>query len=214
MMRHGCEALSTVDLLTVLIGSGGKEMPAQEIAARLLARTEGLPGLARIDPVELADQKGIGSSLACRLVAAVELGRRAMQPAGKRLRIQSPEDAAAILLPRYRHRSREHFGIVLLNARNAVIRIQVIAVGSLNASLVHPRELFRPAIIQRAARLILFHNHPSGDPTPSPEDVALTGRLIELGKTLGIEVVDHVILGDGRFESLRDGGTCMLRFTA
>jgi len=214
MMLHGCEALSTVELLTVLIGCGGKSMPAAEIAARLLARTDGLQGLARIDPGELAEQKGIGSSLACRLVAAVELGRRAMLPTGERVRIQSPEDAAAMLLPRYRHRHREHFGIILLNARNAVIRAQVISVGSLNASLVHPREIFRPAIVGRAARLILFHNHPSGDPTPSPEDVALTGRLIQLGKTLGIEVVDHVILGDGRFESLREGETNMLRFTA
>ena len=141
------------------------------------------------------------------VLAAIELGRRValLEPA-QRLTIKTPDDVAALLLPRFRYESREHFLAVLLSTKNHVLKTAVISIGSLNASIVHPRELFREAINCRAAAVILAHNHPSGDPTPSPEDVALTRKLVEAGSLLDIPVLDHLILGDGKFISLKEKG--------
>ena len=209
---HGAGPLATVELLAILVGSGGRGRSALAVAHDVLASSGSLKDLGRMEPGELARLPGVGRSRAARMMAALELGRRALAASEPGAVVESPADAAALLLPHFQGRDREHFGVLILDARNRLVARRTVAIGSLNASLVHPREVFRPAIVLRAARLVLFHNHPSGDPTPSPEDVALTRRLVDLGRTMGIEVLDHVVLGDGRFQSLRDGGAGPIPF--
>ena len=151
--------------------------------------------------------RGIGEAKAMTVLAALELGRRiaSLEPL-ERAVIRTPDDVAALLMPRFRFETREHFVAVLLSTKNHVLKSPVISIGTLNASIVHPRELFREAINARAAAVILSHNHPSGDPTPSSEDIELTRRLVEAGQLLDIPVLDHVILGDGKYISLKEKG--------
>ena len=207
LLAQGPDGLSTVELLAILIGSGHRSRSALVIAHELFSETPSLGTLVRLEPLELARRTGIGPSRAARIMAGLTLGRRSLLPSEPRDRVHTPEDAAELLLPHYQHQSREHFGVLLLDSRHGVIARQTVTIGSLDRSLVHPREVFRPAIVHRAARIVLFHNHPSGDPSPSPEDLALTRRLVEVGQTLGIEVLDHIVLGDGIFESLRESRT-------
>lgn len=206
LLDLGAECLASVELLAVLIGSGSRGRSALMVAHELLARAGTVASIAAMDPLELADLPGVGRTRACRIMAALETGKRAMLPAEPRRRIESPEDAAAYLMPLYRSHDREHFGILMLDARNGILARRTIAIGSLNQSIVHPREVFRPAVVARAARVVVFHNHPSGDPTPSPEDLALTRRLVEAGRTMGIDLIDHLVLGDARFQSVRSTG--------
>lgn len=196
---EGADVLGDVELLAIVIGGAG----GLELAGRLVAETGSLPDLARVEGGALPTMPGLTRKRAARVQAALELGKRAMRPREVRKRIEGPEDFAALLRPRLQHAARELFAIAALDARNGVIAWRVISQGSLNASLVHPREVFQFAVVKGAARLAIGHGHPSGSPEPSPEDVALTRRLVEIGKLMGIEIVDHVIVGDGSFHSMR-----------
>lgn len=205
--RRGLAALSDGELLGIVLATGTRQQSAIALADKLLCRFGGLSGLVQTHVEELQEVKGVGSAKAARVAAALELGRRAVKAqASARVTIGCPADVARLVMADLRFGAKEVFQVLMLNTKNQVLEEKVISVGTLNASLVHPRELFRDSIRRGAAALVLVHNHPSGDPAPSPEDVALTRRLVEAGKLLGIEVLDHVIVGDNTFVSLRDQG--------
>ena len=207
LLRHGASALGDNELVALVIGQGSRLGGALRVATELLAAQGGIHGLARAMPDELARVSGIGRARAAQIVAALELGRRTLARAPTaRVRIRCPRDAAAFLLPRFGARPTEQFGIVLLDSKHRVTRTAILASGTLNTSIVEPREVFRAAALGTAAAIIVFHNHPSGDPTPSPEDVELTRRLAAAGELMGIDVVDHVVLGDTRYCSFKEMG--------
>ena len=207
MRERGAAALGNSELLAILLRTGGVSESALRLAETLLDRQGGLAGLGHATLEEFEQVRGIGEAKAVTVMAAVELGRRVatLAPAGRTV-IRTPDDVAALLLPRFRFETKESFLAVLLSTKNHVLKAPVISVGSLNASIVHPREVFREAINASAASVILAHNHPSGDPAPSAEDIDLTRKLAEAGKLLNIPVLDHVILGDGRYISLKEKG--------
>jgi DNA repair protein RadC len=205
LARHGAGALSNRELVALLLGTGSPSSSAVEVAERLLGR--GLRGLASRSLVDLEGEDGLGRAKATRVLAALELGARlASESRSGAPLFRSPAETAAYLLPRYASRPVETFGLLALDVRRRLRHEAVVSVGCLTSSLVHPREVFQEAVVARAAALVLFHNHPSGDPEPSPEDVALTRRLASAGTLMGIEVLDHVVLGAGRFVSLKDRG--------
>ena len=205
LARHGAAVLSNGELLALLLGTGSREASALDVAERL--GRGGLRGLAGRSLVELEHEKGLGRAKATRILAALELGARlAAEGRGDSPCFRSPQDSARYLLPRYSARPVETFGLLALDVRHRLKHEAVISVGSLTSSLVHPREVFQEAIVSRAAGLVLFHNHPSGDPEPSADDIALTRRLASAGTLLGIEVLDHLVLGAGRFVSLKERG--------
>lgn len=201
----GARGLSLPELLTLCVGSGSRTGSAGEIAARVLARFETLEALAGADVSALEEVPGVGSATAGRLVAALEIGRRAAAADPSRTRpIRGPADVFRRLGPRLRDIRQEEFHALLLNTRHHVLREVLVTRGILDASLVHPREVFRIAVSEGAAGVILVHNHPSGDPTPSPEDRAVTRQLGAAGRAIGIPVLDHVVVGRGRYVSLAD----------
>ena len=205
--RLGPSALGDNELLALVIGSGGRTRDALELANAVLAKARGLHGLPRLDPPTLRQVAGIGRAKAAQVLAAVELGRRTLvRVPAQRVRLNNPRDLAAYLIPQYGARPVEHFGIVMLDTKHRMIRIAIVAVGTLDTTVVHPREVFREATAACAAAIVLFHNHPSGDPVPSPEDVALTERLAEAGAIMGIDVVDHLILSDHQYFSMMEAG--------
>ena len=156
---------------------------------------------------ELAETKGVGLAKATQLKAAFELGKRLAASGDEARRtIRSPQDAAELVMEDLRHRDREYFQAILLDTRNRVLRVRTVAVGALNVNHVEPREVFKEAITHSAASAILVHNHPSGDPAPSADDRLLTKRLVEAGQLVGIQVLDHLVIGDGRFVSLKEKG--------
>jgi DNA repair protein RadC len=178
---------------------------AEERAAPPAAEPS-LAALGRASVIDLAGRPGVGVAKAARIVAAVELGRRVGRAHIERASVRSPADVAAMFGERLRHLDREHFLALLLDTKNRLLGTEVVSIGSLDSSLVHPRELYKAAVRRSASAVILVHNHPSGDPSPSAADVACTGRLAEAGKVLGIEVLDHVIIGDGSYVSCRERG--------
>lgn len=202
----GIEALSESELLHLILGSGTKNHPLEEVVSEILALKSEY-GLKALKPEYLQSQvSGLTQKKAEILVAALELGRRVytQEPVvGKAIR--SPEDAAS-LFDYMKHQTQEHFVALFLNTKNIVIGKRTIFKGSLNASIVHPREIFRDAVQRSAASIIVAHGHPSGDPSPSKEDLEVTKRLVEAGKVMGIEVLDHVIIGFNRFTSLKEKG--------
>lgn len=203
----GAEALSEQELLACILGRGVAGESVLVSAGRLLKTFGTLRGIAEASVEQLALVHGIGPAKAVQLKAAVEVARRvALTPQDHRPTIDSVEAAAALLRPRLLDKKKEHFLALLLDNRHRVIRVSPIAVGSLSATLAHPRELFRDAIAASAAAIILAHNHPSGDPEPSAHDVEITARLVEAGRLLGIEVVDHLIVGTSGVVSLRSAG--------
>ncbi|MCL6610616.1 MAG: DNA repair protein RadC [Peptococcaceae bacterium] len=207
LLKEGAEALSEIELLAILLGTGSREATALELASLVMARFKSLRLLLDATVEELSEVKGVGPAKACQVKAALELARRLAQFSGPpRPVIKSPDDAAGLVMEEMRHLDREHFRALLLNIRNQVIGVDKVSVGTLNSSAVHPRELFRNAIKRSAASVILVHNHPSGDPTPSREDLDITLRLSEAGKIIGIEVLDHIIIGDNRFTSFKAKG--------
>jgi len=203
----GPEALSDAELLALVLRTGRRCVPALAIASRTLASHGGLRGVAGASPFQLASESGIGPAKAASLLASFELARRI---AAHRLRpghaLSSPAEVAAAFRPRLRDAAHERFVAVLLDGRHRVLRDVVVSQGTLTASLVHPREVFRPALREAAAALILVHNHPSGDPSPSREDAEVTRRLARAGRLLGIEILDHVIVAEQGFSSLRERG--------
>ncbi len=205
LARQGASALSNRELMAVLLGTGSAKSSALDLAETLLA--EGVRELAGRSFPELAARHGLGPAKTARILAALELGARlATEGGGGAPEFRTPEEAARYLLPRYGSRPVETFGLLALDVRRRLRRETVVSVGCLTSSLVHPREVFREALVSRAAGLILFHNHPSGDPEPSAEDVGLTRRLAQAGQLMGIEVLDHLVLGAGRFVSLKERG--------
>ncbi|MDR2355703.1 MAG: DNA repair protein RadC [Clostridiales Family XIII bacterium] len=205
MMLLGAHTLSNAELLAVLLGTGTRSLSATDLAERILSMTpDGIGYLSECMPDELARLSGVGLAKACRIRAAVELGRRlATHPKRRRIHVSSPQAMAELFLENMRHLTQECFRIVLLNVKNEIVAMEEISVGNINSSLAEPREVFRPAIRRSAASLILAHNHPSGNPEPSDADIQATKRLILAGEILGIKVIDHIVIGDGAFISMR-----------
>lgn len=204
---HGAAALSAPELLAVLWGSGTAGMPAGELATTVLARLGNLTELARADVAELAGVPGLGRARAAQLLAAFELGRRSLtEVPGGRWTIRAPRDVADRLAPQMAHLEREELCVLLLNTRNVVLRQQTVYIGNVSAALVRVAELFRDAVRSHAAGLIVVHNHPSGDPEPSPDDLQLTAEAIAAGRLLDIPLLDHVVVARDGYVSLRDRG--------
>ena len=207
LLHAGAAALSTAELMAIIlrIGVGGQSVLS--VSQHLLARFDGLPGLARASAAELMSEHGIGEAKVAQLKAAFELGRRLLvtSPAD-RPQVRSPADAAQLLMAEMSLLEQEHLRLVLLDTKNYVLSTPTVYVGSLNTSLIRIGELFRYALRENCAALIVAHNHPSGDPTPSPEDVIVTSRIVEGGQLLDVEVLDHLIIGRGRFVSLKERG--------
>lgn len=205
--RMGAAGLGDNELLALVLGSGARGSNALDLANRLIERAGGLYGLTRAGVGDLRSVFGVGRARAAQILAAVELGRRTLLRAiSDRPRLTSPRQLAAYLLPQYGAGAVEQFGIVMLDTKHRVIRIKVVSIGSLDATVVHPREVFREAASASAAAIVLFHNHPSGDPTPSADDLVLTTRMVNAGDIMGIDVVDHLILADQRYFSLVESG--------
>jgi DNA repair protein RadC len=204
LARAGVTALGDNELVAVILGQGGAGRNALDLAAAVLDRAGGPPGLSRLTLVDLQQVPGVGAARAAQILAAVELGRRTLRAALERRQFLQPADVAAWLLPQFGGAPVEQFGTVLLDTKHRLISVRVVSVGSLDASAAHPRDVFREAVAARAAAVILFHNHPSGDPLPSRDDVAITRQLVAAATVLGIEVMDHVILGAATYFSFRE----------
>ncbi len=207
-LAHAGEgALSTAELLAIILRTGVSGESVLAMATRLISRYGGLPGLARASFTELQAEKGLGPAKTAQLKAALELGRRMLLAAPEdQFIVRSPTDAAQFLMAEMSHLEQEHFRVLYLNTRNRLLGSETVYVGNLNASHIRVSEVFREAVKRNCASLIVAHNHPSGDPTPSPEDVEVTRLLVAAGKLLDIEVLDHLIIGQQRFVSLRERG--------
>lgn len=207
LARCGSDALGDNELVALLLGTGTRGRNALDVANALLAASGGLRGLSRLGRDELSKAPGIGAARAARIQAAIELGRRSLtRDPAERPQFATPHDVAAYLLPQFGNYPVERFGVLLLDTRHRLLRARILSVGSLDASVVHPREVFREAIVAGAAAIVLFHNHPSGDPSPSRDDLSLTRRLITAGDLVGIDVIDHVVLADSRYTSMKELG--------
>ena len=207
LAARGVGGLTAAELIALVWGSGTRGASATELAEEALARHDGLTGLARASELELAGLPGVGSARAGQLIAAFELGRRLLAdwPAG-RWTIRSPGDVADRLILQMGRLEREELRAVLLNTKNVVLRVVTVYQGNVSASLVRVGELFRDAVRLNASGLILVHNHPSGDPTPSPDDLHLTAEALAAGRLLDIELLDHLVIGHDAYVSLRDRG--------
>jgi len=208
MIYRGKESLSDAELLSILIQTGSGEKSAADLAEEILALDDdGMAFIRDCMPEELIRIRGIGAAKACQIMAAVELGRRTASHPGKaRQRIGSSQDVADIFLEKMRYHKKEFFDVVLLNAKGGIMAVENVAVGDLCSSIVHPREAFSSAVRRSAAGVIFMHNHPSGDPQPSRDDIDVTQRLCETGRILGISVLDHIIIGDGTYISFKEKG--------
>jgi len=208
LTETGSAALSVRELLALLLRARGSRYDPAAVSARLVTRFPSTAQLAQADLPELVREGGLSLRQAAAVVAARELGRRLYAaPSVRRPTVRTPADVAALVGPDMRYLDREHFRVVLLSTRHDVLAVEEVAVGGLNSAVIHPREVFKAAIRWSAAAVILIHNHPSGDPEPSADDLRITARLAEAGRVLGIEVLDHVVVGDGRFLSLRERRT-------
>ncbi len=207
LKNFGAESLGNSELLAIILGGGLQGVSALTLANRLIKEHGSLRNIAGLSFKELTANKGIGTAKAAQILASCEISRRINLPSElEKVELGRPETVARFLMERYSRKDREIFGVIALDTKNRYLKTVEISVGSLNASLVHPREVFRNALKESAASLLLFHNHPSGDPSPSSEDRNLTKKLSEAGKLMGIEVLDHIVLGDGRFISFRQEG--------
>ncbi|HEU5139729.1 MAG TPA: DNA repair protein RadC [Bacillales bacterium] len=207
VLKQGARVLSNQDLIAVVLRSGTKQESVLQLSGRLLHHFQGLRLLNDASVEELTNIKGIGPTKAVQILASIELGKRVSQmQSAERMAVHSPETGAKLVMDEMRFLSQEHFVCLYLNTKNEVLHRQTVFIGSLNASIVHPREVFKEAFRRSAASVICFHNHPSGDPSPSREDVEITQRLVECGKMLGIEVLDHIVIGDQKFISLKEKG--------
>ena len=204
LARNGALSLGDGELLALVLGHGTAGRSAAELASDVLREVGGIHGLTRVSPERLTLVAGVGPAQAARVLAAVELGRRTLliSPQAK-LPLRSPEEIATFLLPRFGAHPMERFGAVLLDSRHRFLRVHVVSDGGLDAAMAVPRDVFREATISRASAIVVFHNHPSGDPTPTRSDLELTRRLIDAGRIVGIDVLDHLILADTVYCSLR-----------
>ena len=206
-LQDGPQSLSNQELLALLLRTGSREESVLQLSGRLINSFKGLRLLKEASVEELTVIKGIGEAKAIQILASVELGRRINNLNDQdRYVIRSPEDGANYCMEEMRFLSQEHFVCLYLNTKNQVLQKTTVFIGSLNASIVHPREVFKEAFKRSAASIICLHNHPSGDPSPSREDIEVTKRLVECGKIIGIEVLDHIIIGDGQITSFIERG--------
>ena len=208
LQQYGEESLSTQELLAVLLGRGIAGESVTVTVQRLLKEFGSLKAVARASVEELSRVKGIGPAKACQIKAAFELAKRVDREGGGggKTPVKVPMDAVAVARARLKDKQKEYFLAILVDTRGQVIRTCDISIGSLDSSIVHPREVFKEAIAASAASVIFVHNHPSGDPAPSAEDIGLNKRLAEAGAILGISVLDHIIIGNPDFVSLRERG--------
>jgi DNA repair protein RadC len=204
---RGAASLSNGELLAILLRTGLPGETVVDVAQRLLATHGGLLGLSRVEYTDLCKERGVGEVKAAKLKAAVELARRLqVERPDERARVSSPEDIAALVSSEMAALDQEELRVVLLNTKNEVLRIVTVYRGSVNAAQIRVAEIFKEAIRQNAPSLVIIHNHPSGDPTPSGDDIAVTRELVQAGRLLDIEVLDHLVIGDGRHTSLRRKG--------
>jgi DNA repair protein RadC len=207
LFRLGAASLGDNELVAIVVGSGSRRGNALALANQVLETTGGLHGIPRTSVDDLRRVAGMGHAKAAQVLAAVELGRRTLLRCPRaRLQFAKPSDVAHYLLPQFGSKAVEQFGLLMLDTRHRLIRASIVSVGTLDSSPAHPREIFREAASASAAAIVLFHNHPSGDPQPSRDDVELTRRLIQAGEIMGIDVIDHVILADTRYFSFREAG--------
>jgi len=207
LLAQGADALTDAQLLAILLRVGRQRSSAVQVGLEILDRLGGLSGLARCGIDELCAVPGVGAAKAAQLKAALTLGKRALaSPLSRGTKITSSRDLFEHYHPTLRDLRHEIFKVVLLDAKHAIVRDATVSEGSLTLSIVHPREVFTMAVKESAAAVIFLHNHPSGDPTPSQEDRVLTARLVSAGEVLGIRVLDHIVIGDGRYVSFADQG--------
>jgi len=205
--RLGASALGDNELLALVLGSGSRAQDVLKLSNVVLEQCGGLHGLTRAAAADLRRIRGVGGARAAQVLAAVELGRRTLvRTHADRPQLNTPRQLASYLLPQHGSRPVEQFGIVLLDTKHRLLQIKLVSTGSLDSTMAHPREVFREAIAGRAAAIVLFHNHPSGDPRPSDDDVALTAQLVDAGQVVGIDVLDHLILADQRYYSFMEAG--------
>ena len=206
MLSGGTSYLSNSELLAILLGTGTKDKSALRLAEEILTLgSDGILFLSECTPEELSSIKGIGSAKACQILAGMELGRRiATKPRDKRTKVNSPESIVSLFMEEMRYYKKEVFIVLLINTKGEIIGTDKVSVGDLSTTIIHPREVFVPAIKRSAAAVVFVHNHPSGDPTPSSEDINSTQKLVDAGKIIGISVWDHIIIGDGKYISLRE----------
>ncbi len=205
LLKHGIEALSAQEILALILGRGIKDESVIVTAQKLLSTFGNLKNIAAASMEELTKIKGIGPAKAAQIKAAFELSKRLEDSSDKdrKATVKSPEDAIKSVKNQLKGKKKEHFLVLSLDTRNHLINTQTISIGSLDSSIVHPREVFKEAISSTAASVIFAHNHPSGDPTPSEDDIKLTKRLVEAGEILGIEVLDHIIICDKEYISMK-----------
>lgn len=203
---YGAETLSNAELLGIIIRTGNKSETAIDLGKSILSLdNKGLGHLRDITMEELQEVKGIGRSKAAQIIAAIEIGKRiSYESAKNKVKVSSPVTVANLFMDELRYLQNEHFMILLLDTKNQIISRERISIGTLNASIVHPRDVFKVAIKKNANSMILLHNHPSGDPTPSKEDIGVTNRLVEVGDLVGIKVLDHIIIGDNNYISFKE----------
>ncbi|MBM4340269.1 MAG: JAB domain-containing protein, partial [Deltaproteobacteria bacterium] len=205
LQKFGAEALSAQELLALVIGRGIPKKSVMNIAQELLAKFGNIKAISEATIEELSQIKGIGLAKAAQIKACFELGKREeLEPELKNFDIKDPEAVVKAVRAGIKDKAKEYFKLILLNHRNKIVGISTISIGTLNASLVHPREVFKDAIKHSAASIVLAHNHPSGDPEPSEDDLTITKRLTEAGKIFGVEVIDHIIIGKDRFFSFKE----------
>ena len=207
-ITKGASGITNCELLAILLGSGTREKSAIGLAEDIISKDKsGISHLAESSVQELMSINGVGQSKAARVVAAVELGKRiSTAPRVKRMGVESSDDIARLFIEDMRYEKREIFKALLLNPRGEIISIETVSVGELTSTLVHPREVFSQAVKRSAAGIVFVHNHPSGNPEPSEEDIKTTERLVACGKLLGIVVIDHIIIGDGQYCSMQSLG--------
>jgi DNA repair protein RadC len=207
LFRLGAAGLGDNELVAIIVASGTRRGNALMLANEILEAAGGLHGIPRASVDDLRRLNGMGSAKAAQVLAAVELGRRTLlRCAPARLQFANSHDVAAYLLPQFGSKPVEQFGLLMLDTKHRLIRTSIVSVGTLDSSPAHPREIFREAASASAAAIVLFHNHPSGDPIPSRDDVDLTRRLVQAGEIMGIDVIDHVVLADTRYFSFREAG--------
>lgn len=206
LYSHGPETLSNEELLAIIIRTGTRTESSVELAKKVLSKdNRGLVYLRDTTLQELMEIKGIGECKAAQILAAIELGKRInFFHALDKVRINQPNTIANLFMDEMRYLQKEHFRTVLLDTKNQIIVTEEISVGTLNASIVHPRDVFKVAIKRNANSIILIHNHPSGDPTPSNEDINITNRLVDVGNLVGIKVLDHIVIGDNKYISFKE----------
>jgi len=206
LLEHGCESLSNRELLAIILRVGTRRQSALSLADQVLAHFGSLRELREARCEELQAIEGIGLAKAAQILAALELGRRVQASVRMPTVVRTPQDASDLVMEHLRYLDREVMRLLLLDSKHQVIATPVVSVGTLNASMVHPREIFKECIRRSAAAVIAVHNHPSGDPSPSSEDIQVTKRLFQAGEILGIDLLDHIIIGDNRFVSMKEAG--------